>query len=78
MVQFSALLLLLGLSLAGAGCWFFRKPGVRFGEAVLRVFWFSDPVLRLHRPGVILQWLGLLAIIGAGLILLLWQRVGHA
>jgi hypothetical protein len=50
---------------------FFRKPGVSLSEAAVRSVWFGDPYLRLHWPGVLIQWSGLLCIIGAGLAILL-------
>jgi hypothetical protein len=73
MLYASISFVVLGLALAAGACLFFRKPGVSFTEVAVRVLWFADPIVRLRRPGVILQWLGLGCLIGAGLILLLRQ-----
>lgn len=66
-------LLILGLCLLGVACLSFRKPGVSFAEVALRTIWFVDPNIRLRRPGVFIQWSGLICIIGAGLLVLFQQ-----
>lgn len=73
MLYLALFLLVLGLSLLSVACRFFRKPGVALAEVALRAVWFSDPKVRLHRPGRLLQWLGLLCLIGAGLVVLSQQ-----